>query len=198
MAKISLESRLKEFNKTAKLANQQMRRIERQGIDSPAYRAVQAQLEMMGIKKTSAIGRRFPEARKMTYNELQQYKSVLDKYRESKTYGIKGARKAIEEAWKTTDERYNLSENGVTKEAFGQFWKNFPEKGKRPFGSEVVMELIENYTKKNGQLGYEDNMTPAELAQAIANANDRSSAMEALGLDIEDFETAEDLGWDDL
>lgn len=198
MAKMAQKRLFAEFNKSAKLANQQMRRIEKQGIDSPAYRAVQAQLEMMGIKKTSAQGRRFPEGRKLSYNEMEAYKRALDAYREAKTYSVSGAKKASSEAWKTANERYNLEEHGVTKQDFSQFWKNFPEKGKRPFGSEVVMELIENYTKKNGQLGYEDNMTPAELAQAIANANDRSSAMEALGLDIEDFETAEDLGWDDL
>ena len=55
-----------EIKKLAKRANQRMVELEQHAINSPAYKAVQATLEMMGRRAKTAFGRRFSETGKGT------------------------------------------------------------------------------------------------------------------------------------
>ena len=50
---------------------------EKQGIKSPAYKAVQAKLEMIGRQTKGDRGRRFSETGRATYNEDELQKRIL-------------------------------------------------------------------------------------------------------------------------
>ena len=105
-----------EVRRLAKRANQRMVELERHAINSPAYKAVQATLEMMGRRSKTAFGRRFSETGKGTENELRQQKAALEKFLNQQTSTVRGYNKALDTMYKTADKKYGLSDAGITKD----------------------------------------------------------------------------------
>lgn len=176
-----------------------MVRLEQAGMQgSPAYQSVQAQLEMMGVKAKATAGRRFSETGKEVYNKAEHLKKVLKHFLESETSRVKGYKDYRSQVWKSADEKYNLSESGITEDDYMDFWKNYPDKEKdRLFGSEIVIELISTYKWKNKELKNEQELTGQEIADAIQGSKDYKTALKKLGLtteDIDQYDKAASLG----
>lgn len=181
-----------ELAKLQKKANERIRNLEKQGIYSPAYESVQATLEAMGRKTTTAKGRRFSEEGKGTYIQAEREKKVLRKFLNQKTSTVRGAKKVANDQWRTANKNNKLTKAGVTRDEWGKFWKSLDQKKKdRNFGSSVIVRLLKTASRVHGQEGEDGYMTPEEIANAIRNANDINSAYEALGISVEDMEMTE-------
>lgn len=180
-----------------KRANQAMVRLERKGIESPAYKAVQAQLEVLGRRSSGTIGRRFSESGKATYNEYMMQKKILEDFLNMKTRTQTGAQKWVEDVWSGAleNEELKLKETGVTKEQWLDFWSNMPSNHKdRMFGSEVIVKMLRTYTYKNRELKDDQKMTAAEIADEIKKASSVKEAHKALGITYKDIKQVSSLG----
>lgn len=133
-----------EVRLLAKAANERMRQLEKSGVYSPAYEAVQAKLEAMGVKKTSRGGRRFSETGKGTFNQLEALRKVVNDFMSMKTSTPKKAAEVAEAIWQAADKGNKLSERNITKEQWGELWRTLPEKKKdRAYGSTVYVEILD-------------------------------------------------------
>lgn len=169
----------------SKRANQAMVRLERLGINTPAYEAVQAKLEILGKKTSGSRGRRFSESGRATWQEYQMLKSVLTSFMSAKTHSEKGAKQWVKSVWEGAESNpdLKLKEAGITREQWLEFWKAMPANHKdRIFGSDVIVELMRTYTVKNQRKKDDQKMSMSEIAQEIQNATDEKAAMKALGI----------------
>lgn len=180
-----------------KRANQAMKRLEKIGVKSPAYNAVQAELEVLGRQKRGDIGRRFPESGYATWNEYQMQKSVLEDFLNMKTRTQAGARQWVEDVWQgaAQNEVLQLEQSGITKEQWLDFWDNMPSRHKdRLLGSDVYVTILRTYTYKNRELSDDQKMSTEEIAEAIKNAKDVKSAYKAVGITYKDVKELRSLG----
>lgn len=194
MAKTRFYSDLKTLSKRA---NQRMVELERRGIKSPSYEAVQAKLETLGRQVNKATGRRFSETGKATYNEYEAIKKVLEDFLGQKTSTIKGAKKFIDDVWqgalKSKKIAVDLEKAGITKDEWFEIWKNLPsKKTDRMYGSEQYIELIAVY--KTTKAGIEGDIDIKGIIKEFEDTKTLSSAYEGLGLSYKDFKTAKSLG----
>lgn len=171
------ELRLKQ-----KAANERMRQLEKQGINSPAYQAIQARLEVLGKQTKGARGRRFSETGKATYNEMQLLDKILDEFLEAKTSTLTGAKTYERDVWETANKNGKLSEIGITRNEWLEFWENMPDRKDRLYGSSQIVAIMRAYVKKNGELEDTDKLSMQEIADEIQNSKDLVSAYNALGL----------------
>lgn len=181
-----------------KRANMAMKRLERLGINSPAYQAVQARLEILGRPANAQIGRRFSETGRATYNEYEMQKKILKEFLGMKTRTQAGAKEWIQNVWEgavNSDKDLKLKEAGITREDWLEFWANMPSNQKdRTFGSEVIVKMLRTYSYKNKQLKDEDKMSISEIADAIQNSKDVKSAYKSLGISYRDVSKVNSLG----
>lgn len=176
-------------------ANQRMRELEKRGIDSPAYKQAQATLEMMGVKRRAATGRRFSETAKGTWNQLQQIEKAVDIFLGSKSSKITGIKKFQEQTWKTANKDGNLSQFGITKKDYFDFWSGMPSNKKdRLLGSDVYITILKTLTRKGGKTKDDQAWTAAEIAEAIKEAKSAKEAYKAVGLTYRDIKKTRDLG----
>ena len=167
----------------AKQANQRMVRLEKEGINSPAYQAAQAKLEMLGKRETSKGGRRFSETGKATYNEMEMLNKFLDEFlNDAKTSTVKGAKQYYEDVWEGANRNQQLSEAGITKDEWFDFWESMPDKKDRVYGSEQIVAMVRAYKAKEGNLEDSDKMSMAEIAEAIESSRNLKSAYNSLGI----------------
>lgn len=188
MANVRLykELRLKE-----KAANERMRQLERAGIQSPAYQAVQAKLEVLGKQTKGSRGRRFSETGKATYNEME----ILDKILNDFLYGqetstVSGARKYQKEVWESANKNNKLSQAGISRDDWLKFWESMPDKKERLYGSSQIVAMIRAYSIKNAKLVDEDKMSMEEIAQEIQASKNLKNAYKQLGLSYSDVNKA--------
>lgn len=181
-----------------KRANQRIVRLEQADIESPAYRAVQAQLEMLGRSSKTAAGRRFSETGKATYNEYEMQKRILEKFLSQTTSTTGGAKRSIEKSFESASEQYGLEDLGITQKEWADFWQNFPSNKKDRMFYDQAVKIFKSVIRKQGQPDFDENeMTPAEIAQAIQESKTLSEVYDKVGVTWEDVE-AEDTPFDDF
>lgn len=174
----------------AKAANERMRQLEKQGIKSPAYQAVQAKLEVLGKKTKGDRGRRFSETGRATYNEMEVLNKILDEFLEAKTSKLSGAKEYERDVWETANKNNKLKEAGITRDDWLEFWRNMPDKKNRLYGSSQIVAIVRAYSMKNGKLEDDDKMSVQEIADEIQNSKNLKSAYKALGLSYKEVNTA--------
>lgn len=185
-----LKRKYNDLRLLQKRANQAMVRLERLGIKSPAYMAVQAKLEMIGRQKSDRIGRRFSESGIATYNEYEHQKKILEDFLGSKTRTQKGAKQWVEDVWQgalDSKKKLELRDSGITKDQWLDFWQEMPARQKdRLLGSEVIVKLVRTYTSKNKELRDDQKLSMQEIADAITESQNVKQAYKKLGLSYED------------
>lgn len=188
----------KDLRLLQKRANQAMLRLERLGINSPAYQAVQARLELLGQQTKGQRGRRFSETGRATYNEYEIQKKILTDFLNMKTRTQAGAKKWLENVWEgalKSDKDWKLKESGVTRDEWLEFWASMPGRHQdRMFGSEVIVKMLRTYSYKNKELKDDDKLSMQEIAEAIQNSRDVKSAYKSLGISYRDVNKVSSLG----
>ena len=178
--------RLKE-----KAANERMRQLEKSGIQSPAYQAVQAKLEILGKTTKGSRGRRFSETGKATYNEMEILDKILNEFLyEQSTSTVKGAKEYMDDVWNTANENNKLSDAGISRKEWLEFWESMPDKKERLYGSTQIVAIVRAYSMKNGQLEDENKMTMQEIADEIQSSKNLKSAYASLGLSYKEVQSA--------
>lgn len=161
-----------------KRANERMRQLEIAQIESPAYRAVQAKLEILGKQRKGARGRRFSETGRATYNEMEVQLKILNEFLGQETSTIRGAKDYYDRVWETANKGDKLTSAGITREQWFDFWDSMPDKKKdRMFYSQQV-KIFKSFMRKNGQLVDEGKITVEQIADAI---QDSKNLKEVLG-----------------
>lgn len=180
------ELRLKE-----KAANERMRQLEKSGIQSPAYQAVQAKLEILGKSTKGSRGRRFSETGKATYNEMEILDKILNEFLyEQSTSTVKGAKEYMDDVWNTANENNKLSDAGISRKEWLDFWESMPDKKDRLYGSTQIVAIVRAYSMKNGQLEDENKMSMQEIADEIQSSKNLKSAYASLGLSYKEVQSA--------
>ena len=177
----------KDIQRMAKVVNERMRQLEKKGIKSPAYRAIQAELEMRGKRGTENYGRRFSEGKMYTYADAVSLRAALTKALGRQTLSITGAKRYYDDVWAgaLANPALKLKENGITREQWFDFWENMPTKEKdRTYGSEQNVKLLIEYTRKHGKLGVDNAMTAEEIAAEIQASTSLKNAYERLGISV--------------
>ena len=173
----------KELRLMEKAANERMRQLEKAGIKSPAYQAVQAQLEVLGKTTKGDRGRRFSESGKGTYNERELLNKILKEFLyDSKTSTLTGAKQYEQDVWETANKNAKLSDIGITRDEWLEFWQTMPDKKERLYGSSQLVAMMRAYTKKNGELDDENKMSMQELAEEIQASKNLKDAYKKLGI----------------
>lgn len=175
-----------EIRLKAKAANERMRQLEKADIKSPAYLAAQAELEILGRKGRGNTGRRFSESGNYTYNEMERLDKILDEFLyKQKTSGLKGAKQYYEDVWAGANKSNQLADAGITKEQWFEFWENYPNKMKDRMYYDKAVKMFKAYMRKNKDIKAENKLTPAQIAQAIQNAETLKGAYkDKLGLTL--------------
>lgn len=181
----------------AKRANQRMVRLEHEEIKSPAYKAVQAQLEMLGKVTKGDRGRRFSETGKVTYNEYEMQKRILTKFLEQTTSTTKGAKSYYDRVYETASEEYGLAERGISKDEWLEFWENMPGNKKDRIHYSMAIKIFKAVIKKQGEEINENEYTAAEIAKEIEAHDNLKDVYSALGLTWREVE-AEDTTFNDF
>lgn len=188
-----------EIRKLAKRANQRMVEMEKHDYKSPAYKAAQSALEMMGRRSNKAYGRRFSETGKGTENELRQQLAQLQRFLGQQTSTIRGYEKYRKDVYEGADKRYKLKEAGITQEQFEEMWEAVPDKEKDRFHYAIfyyaIMETYELKLKKGelkdsetGEtLTRENAMTITEMMRIVEGSQNLKSALTEIGITVEDM-----------
>lgn len=201
--------RLKE-----KRANERMRQLEIADIKSPAYQAVQAQLEVLGRQTKGDRGRRFSETGKATYNEAQYLDKILDEFLGYETSTVKGAREYRDEVWSSANKNNKLAEAGITRDEWFEFWEAMPDRKDRLYGSSQIVAMVRAYRIKQDKLSDElaelkkidkptrkqlkrikeledmDAMSVQEIAEEIQASKNLKEAYNKLGLQWKEAQSA--------
>lgn len=173
----------KELRLMEKAANERMRQLEKAGIKSPAYQAVQAQLEVLGKTTKGDRGRRFSESGKGTYNERELLNKILKEFLyENQTSTLAGARQYEQDVWETANKNAKLSDIGITRDEWLEFWETMPDRKERLYGSSQLVAMMRAYTKKNGELDDQDKMSMQEIAEEIQASKNLKDAYKKLGI----------------
>lgn len=159
-----------ELRRLQKVANERMRQLEMQDIKSPAYKAVQARLEILGKERKGNRGRRFSETGKGTYNEREMQKKILREFLAGKTATVSGAKDYYDRVWATANKDDKLSNLGITRDQWFEFFENLPDQKKdRMFYSQQV-KIFKEFMRKNGELVDKNKLTVEQIANSMQNA----------------------------
>lgn len=180
------ELRLKQ-----KAANERMRQLEKAGINSPAYQSIQARLEVLGKRTKGARGRRFSETGKATYNEMELMNKILDEFLDMSTSKLAGAKQYERDVWETANKNGKLTQAGITRDEWLEFWQNMPDKKNRLYGSSQLVAIMRAYKMKEGQLEDKDKMTMQEIADEINASKNLKAAYDAIGITSDEVDNAE-------
>lgn len=179
-----------EVRRLAKRANQRMVELEHHAINSPAYKAVQATLEMMGRRSKTAFGRRFSETGKGTENELRQQKAALERFLNQQTSTVRGYNKALNDMYKTADKKYGLSDAGITKEDYMNLWESLPDKEKdRMYYATFYIQILQTYEMKreSGKIRPENELTLTDIIRELQGSTSLKAALKNIGLTVSDI-----------
>lgn len=179
-----------DVRRLAKRANQRMVELEQHAINSPAYKAVQAALEMMGRRSKTAFGRRFSETGKGTENELRQQKAELEKFLNQKTSTVRGYKEYRKNVFEGANKKYNLTEAGITQDDYERLWLELPDKEKdRMYYASFYVEVMEVYEMKrqSGQIKQENELMLTDIIRILEGSKNLKSALNEIGLKIGDI-----------
>lgn len=186
-----------DLARAAKVANQQMRRLEKAGYTgSPAYKAAQAYLTAMGVKPTRSGVRRFPESyTRVSEADLLAYEKGVRALREPDTASglnlgtVQGYRQYFKEIYTAADAKYDLSGSGVSPEAYYKMWSEMPDKEKdRVYGSEVYIRILKAVSSKYGQ---SDSFNQTEVIKAVNAVGSFFGALKAAGITMQEYKEVE-------
>lgn len=202
-----------ELKRLAKKANRRMRELEAAGYESgsPAYQSVQAHLEMMGRRTTTAQGRRFSESGKYAdRNDLRQQLAVINKFLASPTSTRTGYESYREAVYESADKTFKLKENGISQKDYEDLLNALPDKeSDRAYYISYYIEAYEAYElkikedvkdiKTDPDLGsaqkelliekkMENQYTVSELIDIMENSKNLKDAYSQLGLTQADFD----------
>lgn len=205
----------KELRLKEKAANERMRQLEKLDMNSPAYQAVQAKLEVLGKQTKGNRGRRFSETGKATYNEMEILNKVLDEFLYGDTTStVKGAREYWDDVWGTANTNARLDEIGISRREWLDFWESMGDKKDRLYGSSQNVAIMRAFaikkdanqkemqalrekkklTKKDQQrleqLEDLDKMTTQEIADEIQASRNLKDAYTKLGLSTSEVTAA--------
>lgn len=180
-----------EIRKLAKRANQRMVEMERHGYKSPAYKAVQSALEMLGKRSDKAGGRRFSETGKGTENELRQLKAELTKFLGHQTSTIKGYKKYRKDVYEGADKKFDLKKAGISQKDFEEMYDTLPDKEKdRLYYAAYYIEVLETYEMKlkTGQIKRENELTITDIMRIMQSKETLKDALKEIGITTQDIE----------
>ena len=191
----------KNLKRLAKKANRRMRELEAKGYNSPAYKAVQAQLEMMGVRKTTAKGRRFSESGKATdQNDLRQQLSVIEKFLNGKTSTRTGYEEYREKIYESASKSYDFEKYGISQSDYEELLESLPdETSDRQYYISYYIEVMEAYTVKlerdkanadtfkEVERIEENKLSIDEIVKIMDSAKDYKTALSNIGLTIKDI-----------
>jgi hypothetical protein len=178
-----------------------MRELESKDYNSPAYKAVQAQLEMIGVRQTSAKGRRFSESGKaIDQNDLRMQLSVIDKFLNSKTSTRTGYEEYRKQVFESADKTYKFREHGITQTDYEDLLNTLPdEEEDRVYYMTIYVQTMEAYTRKietdkSNSKSFkeieeieENKYSTEELVNILQKSKDYKSALSKLGLNYKDI-----------
>lgn len=173
-----------------KAANERMRQLEKQGIQSPAYQAVQARLEILGRQTKGNRGRRFSETGNATYNDYELQLKILDEFLNQKTSTLSGAKEYQKDVWETANKNGKLSAIGISKDDWLNFWESMPDRKDRLYGSSQIVAIMRAYTIKNGKLEDDNKLSMQEIADEIQASKNLKDAYKKLGLSYSEVSKA--------
>lgn len=179
-----------EVRQLAKRANQRMVEMERHGLQSPAYKAAQASLEMMGRRSNKAQGRRFSETGKGTENELRQQKAELEKFLGQKTSTVRGYKQYRKDVYKGADKEFNLKKAGISQEDFEYLWEELPDKEEeRKYYAAFYIEVMETYEMKvkSRQIKRENALNITDMIRILEGSENLQSALNEIGINMGDI-----------
>lgn len=191
----------KNLKRLAKKANRRMRELEAKGYKSPAYKAVQAQLEMMGIRKSRAKGRRFSESGKATdQNDLRQQLSVIEKFLNSKTSTRTGYEEYRQNIFESASKTYDFDKYGISQSDYEELLESLPdETSDRQYYISYYIEVMEAYTVKmerdKANAGTfkeverieENKLSIDDIVKIMDSSKDYKTALSNIGLTIKDI-----------
>lgn len=186
----------KDLRTLAKRANQRMVELEKRGMKTGAYEAVQGFLEMAGQKKKSATGRRFSETGKATYNEYELMKKFLNRFLGAKTSTVTGTKKFYNDVWEGAKKNLNIDQYGINKDEYMEIWKNLPSKKKeRLYGSGTIIKMVATALRKGREETQDgERMTVAEIVEEIQASKNTKDAYNRLGINYRDMKNTTRLG----
>lgn len=185
-----------ELRTLAKRANQRMVELEKRGMKTAAYEAVQGYLEMAGIKAKRAKGRRFSETGKATYNEYEVMNKILNKFLGAKTSTVTGTKKLYNDVWEGAKKNLNIEEYGITKDEYFEIWENLPTKKRdRLYGSGTIIKMVSTALRKgNGEAVSGERVSVAEIVAEIQASKNTKDAYNRLGITYKDMKETAGLG----
>ena len=136
-----------ELRKLAKAMNQRMVELEKRGYKSPAYQSVQARLESIGRKSTTAKGRRFDESGYFANrNELQQIEAMLRRFKAQRTSTLRGYKSYRRDVLEGLQKRYGYKGSGITDDEMMDFWEAMPDdERERMYGSDETFMIVSKF-----------------------------------------------------
>lgn len=181
-----------ELRLLAKAANQRMRELEKIDINSPAYQAAQAKLEILGKRKVGDKGRRFSETGKGTYNEREIQKRMIKEFLKAKTSTKTGAKDFYDRSWETANTNIHLEEAGISREQWFEFWENMPQKQKDRMYYSNQIKIFKAVVRKHGEEIDEGKITIKDITDAIKHEKTLSEVYSKLGVSLMEVENETD------
>lgn len=184
----------REVKLLAKRANQRMRALESKGISSPAYRAAQAALEMLGAKGT-ATGRRFKETgRFANLTQMRSYENIIKNFLGHETSTVRGYNKYRKKVLDAAQQHFGeFGDLGITADEYLEIWEALPDdEAQRMYGSDETVAIVSAVMKQNDDEEDENGYTVSEIIEILQRQDSLKSAMRELGIKPE--EVMSDLG----
>ncbi len=180
-----------ELRKLAKSMNQRMLELEKRGIQSPAYQAVQARLAAIGRPENKKGARRFSETGKFkNKNEMAQYKAILERFKEQETSKVSGYKKYRKRVLEGLQKRYDYESMGLSDDDVMDFWEAMPDDERdRIYGSDETFMIVAAYTRdvKSGRISNDNALSMKEIVERINSSKSLTQALEKLGIDMRQY-----------
>ena len=185
----------KDLRTLAKRANQRMVELEHRGMVTAAYNAVQGFLEMAGVKKRKARGRRFSETGKATYNEYEVMKKYLERFLGAKTSTVTGTKKFYNDVWEGAERNLGISKYGITKDEYMQIWESLPNKKQdRLYGSGTIIKMVSTALRKGRETRDTNAVSVSEIIGEIQASKNVKDAYKRLEINYKDMKKTASLG----
>lgn len=180
-----------ELRKLAKTMNQRMLELEKRGIQSPAYQAVQARLAAIGRPENKKGTRRFSETGKFkNRNEMAQYKAILERFKEQETSKVSGYKKYRKRVLEGLQNRYDYKSMGLSDDDVMDFWEAMPDDERdRIYGSDETFIIVAAYTRdiKSGRISNDNALSMKEIIERINSSKSLTQALDKLGIMVRDY-----------
>ena len=186
----------KDLRTLAKRANQRMVELEKRGMKTGAYEAVQGFLEMAGVKSRKAGGRRFSETGKATYNEYELMKKFVNRFLEAKTSTVTGTKQFYNTVFETANKNLELEKYGISKEEYMSIWENLPNKKRdRLYGSGTTIKMVATALRKGKEQAQDgERVSVKEIIEEIQASKNTKDAYKRLGITYKDMKETTALG----